>query len=505
MAVNLYTWQQSCIKAWLEHQSRGIVQVVTGAGKTILALYAARALQQRLQKKLNIVIIVPKTFLIGQWKSNLLSHQKELGISRNDIGWVHGNHHQPHTKPIMLYVVNSARYSLSTTLHSLLSNDEPVLVIADECHHYASEENRKIFSFLSALDAEKQCNYYALGLSATPMVNGFSQYLVPNLGPLFFTYGFNEAMQDQVINQAVIYNIELTMTEEQSEQYDELSGRISSTLRRLNKAVPYLKKLKGSAFFLEIQHLCTSKEPSIADTANALLAYFHQRRALVYEAPQRIACTLDLIALLESRSKIIIFGERISQSEELYDILKRRYPNQVVQYHSELGETARTLALERYRSGEARIMVSCKALDEGLDIPSADVGILLATTSEQRQRVQRLGRILRRQSGKGKASLFYLEIGETVEERELLEEGIELVEEWHLTYTDHFIHPVYDELATTFYHALQKQKADLYGIKQILDKGRVRNDWIEDPSILAKHTTRYYSCMRSLSLLRSRM
>ena len=512
MGFSLYSWQQTCIKEWLSIGSRGVVQVVTGAGKTILALYAAKALQEKLGKPVELVIIVPKTFLVTQWKASILSHQQDLGIRREDIGWVQGNHHQVHNKRVMIYVVNSARYTLSSTLHSLLTKGKTVLVIADECHHYASAENRKIFSFLDSLDAKATKRFHSFGLSATPQVHGFATHLVPALGPLFYTYGFTEAIRDGVINQVVIHNVELAMTEEQVELYGELCAKVTTTLHRLTNLVPYLKKLKGAEFFLEIQNLCTSKHESIAETARLLIALFHQRRALVNLAPQRITCTFDLIKLLDSRSKIIIFGERISQSEELYELLKRRYPKEVAHYHSELGEIERTVALKRYRSGEARILVSCKALDEGLDIPSADVGIILSSTSEQRQRVQRMGRVLRRQEGKHKASLFYLSLADTVEDANLLEEGIEMVQEGYLSYTDRFIHPSYDELADALTEAVLKSKKPIPGLQTLLDQGRVRNDWYEGPEVLQtwhRQATspvkkRYYSCMRTLALLREK-
>ncbi|WP_298503576.1 DEAD/DEAH box helicase [uncultured Sphaerochaeta sp.] len=512
MSFSLYAWQGDCIESWLGNQGRGIVQVVTGAGKTILALYAAKELQQQLNKKLHIVVIVPKTFLVGQWKASILSHQKDLGLTRDDIGWVHGNHHQAHNKPVMIYVVNSARYTLANILQQKLQQHEPVLLIADECHHYASEENHKIFSFLDKLPEADKKHYHALGLSATPQVNGFETRLVPALGPLFYTYGFNEAMQQGVINQAVIHNIELSMTEEQKFLYAELTARISSTSHRLRNLVPDLKKLKGLAFFYAIEDLCTSKNETIADLARLLVSLYHQRRAIINLAPQRLDCVFDLISLLDHTSKIIIFGERISQSEELYERLKRRYPKEVVHYHSEMGDVERTLALEQYRSGEARILVSCKALDEGLDIPAADVGIILSSTSEQRQRVQRMGRVLRRQEGKHKASLFYLSLADTVEDANLLEEGIEMVQEGYLSYTDHFIHPVYDELADTLTEAVQKSKKPIPGLHALLDQGRVRNDWYEDPAVLQawknQETSpvkrRYYSCMRTLALLREK-
>lgn len=431
-------------------------------------------------------------------------------LGREDIGWVCAGHPQQHDKPVMIYVINSARYTLSFHLLNILKQNNPVLLIADECHHYASTENRKIFSFLQSLDEQQKKNFFALGLSATPQVSGFDAYLAPSLGPLIYTYGFSEAMADRVINQVVIYNIALRMTEEQTQEYEELSAMIKNTLRNLTRLAPYLAKLNSSTFFVEVQKLCLVQNTRIADTANRLMNLFYQRRALVYEAPQRLDCALSLIMLLDKKSKIIIFGERISQSELLYERLKHRFPNQVAQYHSDLGETEKILALRRYRSGEARILVSCKALDEGLDIPSADVGIVLASTSVQRQRIQRLGRILRLQEDKGKASLFYLCLDQTVEDNELLDQGIIHVQEWYLTYTDHFTHAEYDDLSANLLNAMTKKQKQIEGIDAILDAGRVRNDWFDDPELLqkkaltAKNPTmqRYYSCMRTLSLLR---
>ena len=69
---------------------------------------------------------------------------------------------------------------------------------------------------------------------------------------------------------------------------------------------------------------------------------------------------------------------------------------------------ARKAALDRYRSGENRILVTCRALDEGFDIPSANIGIVLSSSSGERQRIQRLGRILRNFDGKRITGLYYL-------------------------------------------------------------------------------------------------
>ena len=84
---------------------------------------------------------------------------------------------------------------------------------------------------------------------------------------------------------------------------------------------------------------------------------------------------------------------------------------------------ARKLSLARFRDGEVRILVTCRALVEGYDVPSANVGIVMSSASVNRQRTQRLVRILRRAEGKEIASLYYLYVRESSEEASYLPEA----------------------------------------------------------------------------------
>jgi superfamily II DNA or RNA helicase len=510
MAFSLYRWQEECIESWLTGGGRGIVEVATGAGKTVLALFAAKALQQQLNKRLHLVIIVPKTFLLGQWKTMILSLEHELGYRRDEIGLVGGGLRQPHNKAVMIYVVNSARYRISSIIAKELAGGQPIMLIADECHHYGSTENRKIFSFLDVLTKEGRAHCYSIGLSATPWTFFFESVLVPALGPLFYTYDVGQAIAEGVVNDVVIFNIGLWMTDEQEQEYEELSRKIPKMMQTLQNLYPQIKRIPSNRYFGEVQRLTTLDNNAIRTAAMVLLTTLYRRRALVYEAPQRLDCAIDLIRLLPEESTIILFGERIEQSEALYAELSATLGSSVAMYHSEMGDTARLLALRRYRSKEVRILVSCKALDEGLDIPSADVGIVVASTSEQRQRIQRLGRILRKDEGKGTASLFYLSLLDTVEDSTLLAAGREEIEEMHLTYDGTFSHPAYDELAYALLYRLEEKDLTLQNVLSLIDRGRVRTEWRQSPEHLlslqqgAESTplASYYSVMRTLAMIR---
>ena len=146
-------------------------------------------------------------------------------------------------------------------------------------------------------------------------------------------------------------------------------------------------------------------------------------------ASQRLDCAQDLIRLLGIQQKILIFSERILQAETLYKLLENQYPGKIGRYHSKMGPQANKNALERFRLGDIRILIACKAIDEGVDIPDAAVGIILSGTSVQRQRIQRLGRIIRKKEGKEQALLYYLHVTAAKPVKDTAKKGLSFTQE----------------------------------------------------------------------------
>ena len=92
----LLPYQSECIKLWQENKFKGIAHVVTGAGKTILAIGAIETLIGTLRgKPLSVKIIVPKTFLMYQWQAALC---EQLNIARSDIGFFSGTQKAPNMR-----------------------------------------------------------------------------------------------------------------------------------------------------------------------------------------------------------------------------------------------------------------------------------------------------------------------------------------------------------------------------------------------------------------------
>jgi len=487
---DLFPWQVECLNIWFQNQGRGIVNVVTGAGKTVLALGAIARLEYALSTEpstdLKIKIVVPKVFLSQQWAQTL---QEDLAIPREDIGIYSGVHKDPPYRKYMIYVVNSARYALARHVLADYRQGSTILLIADECHHYSSPENSRIFDFTQKISpAVLPSRYYALGLSATPETAAYQEKLVPALGPEIFKYGFAEALNDNIISSFSIFNLKLKFTNYEEEQYMDLSDQLTRTLEKLMHLCPFLIGLSSQQFFATLEQLAkVSEDSSIAGLARSVLILAINRKDIVYRAESRISCVQNILTRIPQASKVLIFNERIEVAEDIYERLQQIFPGQVGRYHSEMDEGSRKIILRKYQDSEIRILVSCRALDEGLNVPETDVGIIASSTSSGRQRIQRLGRILRRSGKDHTACLYYLYIGSSNEEQELLadisQELAGVIPVLDLDYeqeSQSFRHPAYQVLADrvlAYAHQKGWSSKTISEIERNLERGKLGCDW----------------------------
>jgi superfamily II DNA or RNA helicase len=431
MKLRLYAWQEECLKIWLDNGCKGIVNVVTGAGKTALAAAAIERLMIE-KDSLRVKIVVPKTFLVRQWSRALMEY---LQVPREDIGIYSGSRKSDPDRKFMIYVINSARHSLARhTLNDLL-NLNPVLLVADECHHYGTEENAKIFDFYPwrlagrpggahhahNLLIASNTPVYTLGLSATPFCEHFTDILVPCLGSEIYRFSFYNALSADIINRFAVFHVCLRFTAYEQELYDEFTDKIIMALAKLRKHNPDTGARDSSSFFLKLRRLA-GKGGEASELAKAVLLLTYQRKNIVYHANSRVRCVYDLVRLIRKDAKIIIFGERIETADEIYRGLNDIFPNESGIYHSGKHKNVGESALKRFEDGEIRILISCRTLDEGLSVTSADVAVIVSSTSSARQRIQRLGRILRKKDNGRRAYFYYLYIDGTTEETDFLQD-----------------------------------------------------------------------------------
>jgi superfamily II DNA or RNA helicase len=386
---------------------------VTGGGKTVLALHGARLLGESLARRgeaLKVHVVVPKTFLVSQWRAAILA---ELGIRRREIGSYQGAHKDDPSLPYMIYVLNSARFSLSRHILADIQNGFHVLLIVDECHHCAGEINGKIFDFVPKL-GENFSRYHVMALSATAESIAEDPRFTAALGSVIYRYGLAQALREGVVSEFLLFHVGVSFLPEEREEYEYLSVRLAKGISVLKRLLPSLRGLGGAALFARLQGL-VSVDGAVGRAASLVLRLSLMRKEISHLAENRIACACDLVRLLPTDSKILLFGERIQSAARLYTRLCELLPGQVAMYHSGMDRESAKNALLRYESGEIRVLVGCRALDEGLNIPETDVGIVVSSSRAERQRIQRLGRILRRKASPLPAKLYYLYLGESNE------------------------------------------------------------------------------------------
>ncbi len=485
--MKLYSWQRECLKAWENHAFCGIAHVVTGAGKTFLALNAIDLYLSRFPEA-RIRIVVPTIPLASQWQLALLHHLRdpELRPGFFGAGVRHSSDHR-----IMIYIINSARDALSQHIRRDLSLGCHVLLICDECHHYQSPQNRRIFDFFNSLPAAEH-RYASMGLSATPFGSSNDQILIHCLGSEIYRYDVNAAVQDHVISPFTVCETAVSFLPAELKEYRQLSFELMLLLQKLYKAYPELKTLSSSAFMKAVTKMAHAANMNPDNITAAYLLKTWKRKEISVLARARILCCQKLIENLTPGERILIFCERISQAEEILRTLRRQYGNICGIYHSEMTREARRRNMDDFRENRTRILIGCRCLDEGIDVPDASIGIVLSGSAVSRQRIQRLGRILRHSDTKEAACLYYLYIQEAYEDSTFLP-GLEAGESFTLRFRSRdqiFENDLYVYAASGL---LEKSKNAGYSkiqvkeLRRCLMEGLCRGDWLLAPDQIKEH------------------
>lgn len=512
--MELYGWQKECLEKWHENQTRGIVNVFTGGGKTVFALAAAEDLRNKYHDQLHIRIVVPTIALAKQWKKEIISYFPEMEFDSSRIGFYYGAHKNKSDREIMIYVINSAREVLPSHVLHDMENGIHTLLICDECHRYTGEVNRNVFRFIHSQKYSEDL-YHCLGLSATPQNDNYETVLVPALGKEIYHYDIQRAHKDERISPFVLFHTAISLNGAEASDYGEATEYLSITYTRLIKEYPFLKYADSAEFNRFVFKEAREDDEGIcAAFANLVL----KRRDIIYNAENRKKCVLFLLSSLRPDEKVILFAERIEQADEIYSLLLPVYGNLVTHYHSEMPARLRSHNLSLFRIGEARILISCKALDEGLDVPDASIGIVMSSTSVSRQRIQRLGRILRKDQDKHLAVLYYIYASGTVEDQIYLEGLSEIDEEVELSYdgaNQMFDCEQYSRCAVY----MSKKLPESIGLKErqeinsCLVEGIIRSDWLLPVDVLSekistvnnRHEKNYWIVMKNMAAARKQL
>ena len=387
---NPRAYQKNAIRAWLNAGGKGILEMATGSGKTFTSLYAAKLVAEK-KKPLVLLIVCPYINLATQWSEELSG----LGVScincyegrnkwQNALQSAYSNLHLGITE-LLPIVTTNATFTSAIFQNSLnVSSGIPHMIIADEVHNLGAE---KLGGCLSdEIDIR-------LGLSATPerhMDEEGTRALFDYFGEPVFKYSIKEAIADGYLTKYYYHPILVELTPHEAQEYWRISKRISRTTKfdsegNMSDALKYL--LLERANLLAIAE---NKIPRLKEIITELEGV-EFRKALVYcgVGSREDDNTSEMVRNIDSVTSML------SELE-----LK------IARFTCEESRSRRDSIINQLKSDEIDGIVAIRCMDEGIDIPSAAIGFILASSTNSRQIVQRRGRLLRKAEGKSYAHIY---------------------------------------------------------------------------------------------------
>ncbi|HEX7601625.1 MAG TPA: DEAD/DEAH box helicase family protein [Polyangiaceae bacterium] len=361
-------FQREALDAWRKARGRGVVVLPTGAGKTHVAVMAID------DKRRATLVVAPTLDLVRQWYDL-------LGATfGGPIGLVGGGSHEVH--PITVTTYDSAH------LHMEHLGSRFGLIVFDECHHLPSAAY--------AAAARACLAPYRLGLTATPeRTDGREAELALLVGETVYKKDIVE-LSGEYLAEYETEHIEVELSPEERTEYEEERARYREFVQShgIRMSSP-----SGWGEFIMLS--------SRTDEGRRAMKAYRRQRELAFTAPAKLEY-LELLLGEHAKDRAIVF----TQDNATAYAVSRRFLLPCITHQTKIKE--RSAILKGISDGTYGAIVTSKVLNEGVDVPDANVAIVLSGSGSVREHVQRLGRVLRAKEGK-RATLYELVTRETVE------------------------------------------------------------------------------------------
>jgi len=370
-AYELREYQQDALDSWRAAGDRGVLELPTGSGKTVIAIAAIAELG------VPTLVVVPTIDLLEQWREEL---EREFDVP---IGQLGGGTQRVEAITVSTY---DSAYLRADEL-----GDRFGFVVFDEVHHLGGQGYQEIARLLAAPAR--------MGLTATfERPDGAHEAIADLVGSRVVQIEPEELAGEHLADYD-IKRIEVALTADERERYDEHQGTFTDYLAQSN-----LQLRSGEDYRKLVMRSGT--DPAARE---ALLAK-QRAREVMMNADRKVEVLADLLDR-HSEDRIIVF----TAFTDLVYRLSERFLLPAITH--ETGAAERKEILRAFRNGSYSRIVTANVLDEGVDVPDANVAIVLSGSGSEREFTQRLGRILRPTADGSRALLYEVVTEETAEER----------------------------------------------------------------------------------------
>jgi superfamily II DNA or RNA helicase len=396
--------QLEAVDQWVSNGYKGSIIYSTGTGKTEIAFEcakrAAKGLElaedtplsgNNIQKKanstrsrFNILFLVPRIVLVEQNINRLVKY----GVPKECIGAYFAERKE-------LREITISTYQSAVNNIDLIRNSD--MIVFDEVHLVSDTAT----SLSTIFNTVKEANNtkLLLGLTATIDEEDPRYETILSLMPPVKKYMIKEAVRDKRLAKPVVIPIKVHLTNDEKKMYVEYSKNIRNISSYLNTSDP--KSI--SALLVKRGHL--------AGLARAWFANVKSRKILLSCAQNKLLAATEVITQKHPSERIMVFSETIESIQRLQAMLQIKGTKSEI-ISAKLKSEQRQNILSQWGK-QFLALLSVHTLEIGYDVPEVSVAIILASTSNMNQVVQRIGRVVRNYEGKEKALIYNVYLSNT--------------------------------------------------------------------------------------------
>ncbi len=395
---NLFTHQKEALSQWINNDMKGILEMATGSGKTVAAMGCIEEVQRK-HEKIIIILACPQSHLLHQWGREI----EIFGLQFDGTIVVDSNTPKWRDKLADLIMDVNMKYKnkiLIMTTHRTLASkdfrnitincgtDIPFMLVGDEVHGMGAAKNRE-----GLLD-----NYtYRLGLSAT-VERQFdevgTQAIRDYFGDVVFEFGLNHAINTINPDTGFSYLTPFTyipsfvsLSEYELQDYWEITASIVRLSNQRTNDEASLMRLENLLFKrADIVKNAEDKYEQLEQVLDQLSRDL--KWTIIYCSPQQIERVMSIVGRRNIKVHRFTMDEGTKPSTTYGGMSERDY------------------VLQHFGLGNYQVLVAMKCLDEGVDVPPARTMILMASSGNRREYIQRIGRVIRRYPGKLEANVI---------------------------------------------------------------------------------------------------
>ncbi|HVT64547.1 MAG TPA: DEAD/DEAH box helicase family protein [Mycobacteriales bacterium] len=370
--IDLVAWQREALAAWRRAGHRGVVEAVSGAGKTALAHWA---IAQAVDEGMKVLVITPTADQVDGWYDGLRAAlpinrvAKQNGTREDHIGSAD-------------VVVTTASDAITNTIFGI---SDKVMVVADQVHHYGTREQSRALDPVYA---------WRLGLSAVYERDdsGIATYLDPYFGRVSYRLGFERALKDEAIAPFDVAVVAVSLNTGEQSEYDSLGQQMETLAAELvtDFGVP---AEPAHEFATAVVALADGRMGPSRTAARAYQKALAKRDEIVSRAAGKAAVLKSLAEHIRSNDPALVF---LQSSDDAAYVTKTFNTAGCATRPLSGGPERRLLGRRSDASQDASDVV----LLAGAGDKAPSLGIIVGASRDKLQLIQRVGQVVRR-NGEG--------------------------------------------------------------------------------------------------------